>query len=1137
MDRMMTAVEQKLAEKLTILNDRGLGMLTRIYNIKKACSDPKSRPAFLNDKSLESAVKIIVKKFPAMENSKAPHMQNVMQRHLDVVKGLSNYYLTFVDVMLFKDHASELLTSIDANFVHFDITLNFELTKAYFSLITTYACLFVLISKVDDRKAVLSLFNHAYEMQKGHGEHNYPRLGQMIIDYENPFRKLCEEFTPHAQRIGIALSSLNVLYRRRNLGGEQMRQAQLLSLTNMPQQMLSPALSEEVPCEYVPLEELSRWILIACTLCPSQITAQSTTLDVWRMCLQDGFCVTLFRDEVLYIHKELQSLFESIKGLSKRVKEVQDCLIYSLQHSASFHRERRRYLQTALDEMNAIFSDQPGLLGPKVLIALLALCHARDEVNWLVRHKYHAPPKGKKVAVDDYDDVRLPKFLHSILELRELFKKYSQVIQRYFVQYLSGFDVALLKTIIQRISVCPEDESLIMTQFVETLSSLNVKQVDAGENIDFQGIRLDWMRLQAYTSVRGCVPELKENRDLAVLMNTIVMHTKLVDVQDDILNEVSDLSVLCFYPSFFETSFKSCLENPSMMRFSIAYPLICGHFLNCTHNLCPEERHPIGERSLSAVNSFLDAIALKATQYISQLCEEHLRLSRQLDPGNAVNFHEIAEGSRLKKDRPRPIPPKPGQESRKKTVETQKPIDTKFQGQVELLQAITLCKDITVWEHVFTPREYLVTHLEEFFSKTISRLLNYNEATHEIARPSSLLKDIQSYIFSLHRLEELVNLDMGRIFNATLLQQTQNCDNSGGPTLTSTYTFWYNDILIKKILNVPGTIYSTSRLSFISMQKAGFPRVEDFTDIGEMKALAELLGAYGVRHFSKKLVQRTMAEIEELKKLVLVNKDILAAVVDAPLHYDVFDVMKKIRNFDDLIGRSISVGIYLTFRNMINTGIRDVLPRRVPYLMMVLDDFKENNTRNESTLTHEMAQAGGIDSEFDAELYHALRNSREKNDDEGIIWEYLLAFWAVSLSVLAFKDNTEFNAVYKAHENNAHCLASVFNLLPQALFTISGEILDDKMKIFLKIATTGLLQLGLDQGPNSGKDSIPRQLSSAYILIDLIVKESLYMSQDELDNYLPYTLVRNAYNQMYKKHRVLTYKRGDASNQEMDVAG
>ena len=31
----VSATQQKLAEKLTILNDRGIGMLTRIYNVKK----------------------------------------------------------------------------------------------------------------------------------------------------------------------------------------------------------------------------------------------------------------------------------------------------------------------------------------------------------------------------------------------------------------------------------------------------------------------------------------------------------------------------------------------------------------------------------------------------------------------------------------------------------------------------------------------------------------------------------------------------------------------------------------------------------------------------------------------------------------------------------------------------------------------------------------------------------------------------------------------------------------------------------------------------------------------------------------------------------------------------------------------
>ena len=31
----LEVAQQKLAEKLTILNDRGIGLLTRLYNIKK----------------------------------------------------------------------------------------------------------------------------------------------------------------------------------------------------------------------------------------------------------------------------------------------------------------------------------------------------------------------------------------------------------------------------------------------------------------------------------------------------------------------------------------------------------------------------------------------------------------------------------------------------------------------------------------------------------------------------------------------------------------------------------------------------------------------------------------------------------------------------------------------------------------------------------------------------------------------------------------------------------------------------------------------------------------------------------------------------------------------------------------------
>ena len=73
--------------------------------------------------------------------------------------------------------------------------------------------------------------------------------------------------------------------------------------------------------------------------------------------------------------------------------------------SAAVHKERRNYLRTALNDMALILSDQPGLIGPKILVVLSALSLAQDEIQWLIRHVNTAPPRGKKVSQDDFTDM------------------------------------------------------------------------------------------------------------------------------------------------------------------------------------------------------------------------------------------------------------------------------------------------------------------------------------------------------------------------------------------------------------------------------------------------------------------------------------------------------------------------------------------------------------------------------------------------------------------------------------------------------------------------------------------------------------------------------------------------------------
>ncbi|CDQ62022.1 unnamed protein product [Oncorhynchus mykiss] len=76
------------------------------------------------------------------------------------------------------------------------------------------------------------------------------------------------------------------------------------------------------------------------------------------------------------------------------------------------------------------------------------------------------------------------------------------------------------------------------------------------------------------------------------MMNTIIFHTKMVDSLVEMLVETSDLSIFCFYSRAFEKMFQQCLELPSQSRHSISFPLLCTHFMSCTHELCPEELLP-----------------------------------------------------------------------------------------------------------------------------------------------------------------------------------------------------------------------------------------------------------------------------------------------------------------------------------------------------------------------------------------------------------------------------------------------------------------------------------------------------------------------------------------------------------------
>uniref|UniRef100_A0A8C0L817 NCK associated protein 1 like n=1 Tax=Canis lupus dingo TaxID=286419 RepID=A0A8C0L817_CANLU len=1077
---LTSAYQHKLAEKLTILNDRGQGVLIRMYNIKKyVWRDPKSKPPFLLEKSMESSLKYINKKFPNIDVRNKSSSPKILGVHVIFSLFFIHSHFQFFP----QDHVYELLNTIDACQCHFDINLNFDFTQSYLDLIVTYTSVILLLSRIEDRRVLIGMYNCAHEMLHGHSDPSFARLGQMVLEYDHPLKKLTEEFGPHTKASSLgdeALLSLHFLFVRRNQGAEQWRSAQLLSLISTPPAMINPANSDTMACEYLSVEVMERWIIIGFLLCNGCLNSNSQCQKLWKLCLQGSLYITLIREDVLQVHKVTEDLFSSWKGYGKRVADIKESKEHVIANSGQFHCQRRQFLRMAVKELETVLTDEPGLLGPKALYVFMALSFIRDEVTWLVRHTENVT---KTKTPEDYADSSIAELLFLLEEIRALVRRHIKVIQQYHLQYLARFDALVLSDIIQNLSVCPEEESIIMSSFVSTLSSLNLKQ----------GNWREWRRkglLRAYTSVAKAPLHLHENPDLAKVMNLIVFHSRMLDSVEKVLVETSDLSTFCFHLRTFEKMFTMTLEEPTMLRYAIAFPLICAHFVHCTHEMCPEEYPHLKNHSLHHCNSFLEELAKQTSNCVLEICAEQRNLSEQLLPKHCATTISKAKNKKMKqKQTPRKGEPerdKPGAESHRKNRSIVTNMDKLHLHLTELALTMNHVHSFSVFEHTIFPSEYLSSHLEARLNRAIVWLAGYNAATQEIARPSELLAGVKAYISFIQSLAQFVGADVSRVIRNALLQQTQPLDSCGEQTITTLYTNWYLEGLLRQASS--GTItLAPAMQAFVSLPREGEQNfsAEEFSDVSEMRALAELLGPYGMKFLSENLMWHVTSQIVELKKLVVENMDVLVQIRSNFSKADLMaSLLPQLTGADNVLKRMTIIGVILTFRAMAQEGLREVFSSHCPFLMGPIECLKEFVTADTDIKVRDRVK------------YNPLGRSVSSRRTRG---QPGAAHTSPSLLPASVNHDPGYN-------NNIHCLTKAIIQVSAALFTLYNKNIETHLKEFLVVASVSLLQLGQET------DKLKtRNRESISLLMRL---ESSFLTLDMLESCFPYVLLRNAYREV-----------------------
>jgi NCK-associated protein 1 len=226
------------------------------------------------------------------------------------------------------------------------------------------------------------------------------------------------------------------------------------------------------------------------------------------------------------------------------------------------------------------------------------------------------------------------------------------------------------------------------------------------------------------------------------------------------------------------------------------------------------------------------------------------------------------------------------------------------------------------------------------------------------------------------------------------------------------------------------------------------------------------------------------------------------------------ELSKRLHDVDSVLQRMTIVGVILSFRELLDEALNYQLQERIPFLFSTISDVHEHSLADQqSILINEMASASGFVNKLDPLLLNCIQSlPKQELDDEYIVACLLMVFVAVSIPKLARSESSQFKVQLDAHANNIHCLAVAVNQIFGVLFSLCGrDDLEDRLKEFLALASSSLLRLAQE----TSKDDVKNR-ESVYILLDLIVNASPFLSMDLLESCFPYTLLRNSYHNVHK---------------------
>lgn len=1131
----------RAAEKILILKGYGEGLLKKLEYTKTVFSNPNTKPSWLTDSAYKKVTEALLKKFPEFE----PNIEQKTQGY-DLLTGkaklyfeeLEQFYYAFVDAFEFKEAALTVLKEVASATVEMQLDINPTLVMNYYDLFIIYTQLNLIAASIEDRKIILAVYYKLFHFIKCTNEPSFGRVANYIIAFENPIKAMQEELKGISTPLGKTLIGFFLAYSKaRNI--PILRKEGVLNITLKPEDIGKPIIDKfHYQLIYVPKLHLA--IMYGFLLCPEAL-GQQGGVELLKLLLSEGFMTPVYQNNSLEIHNHFEPIFANSKNkiITKSKAMVKDSLKDAVLRGPSRHRERRTYLRQELNSLLHLIHDKPALLGPKFPVVLGGMSLAVEEILWYYRHTNAPIPKGtKKAHEQDYFDNRISELIYLVDQLRVLIKKHKQIIQQYYLEYLSGADFKKLSSLVDQsfTSAVGQGPSAVVRAILDQL-----KFAQKDPNPDFRTLRLNWFRVESLLSSISSPTPIAKVALVVERMNLVINHSKYVDSIDELLEEFASLASLYYFREpLYETFNRIIKDGPNQPLHITAFLRMLSEFPLNANEFNPNERVDIGKTCIQDAEKLLGELSNRIGALINEIVKNYISFEGQTKEINASYNHLIKKAD-WKKPKDFVPPVVPGSESLYRTRPSLEKLRLYERNAWQLCTALNEFERISIYDHSFAPREYLRDTLAENFKKFIRASVSITigeKGEKSIQRPSTLEKYINTYAAVLKQVEHYVDIDIGEMLRDVFLNEVWipalgKSGNLNWVTVEETevkyqdamigdLVKWYTEFVVKRLQPNSGIVYSPLRRGFVSKANLAF-KAELYADICEMTSLARLIGPYGVKLIEREILKFILSCVGNIKEYISHNKQPLDEL--AVNFYDdslTGDILKKFKDMDSFGQKAVSIGNAIHFRALLHEGLRISIQEKTPFLFSNIHTLHNQYKRN-TFMQNELLPIDCLAADCGIELGsadQALKKFLAKaiGSAEAPLWDMLPYMFAVSFYSSVWKE-AQFKPVVDAHTNNAHTLARAINDLIIAFKAINSTTNDEKevltaLKTFISVSSALLLRI---PRTSQKEKNLPSDFSSVIIFMDKFIESSPLLGRESLEEVLPYTLLRSHYKMVYGK--------------------